>query len=412
MKKYIDEIKDILSVYSHSTNIACRAMKVKEMELIDCPDYNTTAEFCRLVHSSGGAKDECLKSYLYGGRQAEKLGEVYIYFCPYGLVNWVVPLLLNNKMEYFIIGGPTLIHPVDGLLLEDIFKQNPSLKDKAGLVREKLNKLLYVDPVRTRYLAELLMRLSKSQQDFTILEEKKKKNTMSMHFAETIHELKDENKLDKKRYPIEKENDLILKVKSGDREGARFILNQLLGHIYFNNGNNFTIVRAKTIELMALLARAAIEIGADLEIIFGLEYILYEKLNEVRDINELSEWLAEILDRFIEATFVINNVKNKDIIYRAVNYIRNNYYNKKITLNDVAEEIGLSPSYFSKLFKEELNLSYTEYLNKVRIAASKELLREDHPLAEIAQSVGFNDQSYFSKVFKRIEGIPPGKWRE
>jgi len=201
-------------------------------------------------------------------------------------------------------------------------------------------------------------------------------------------------------------------VKSGYSKESRRILNQLLGYIYFNNGNNFTILKMRTIELMALLARAAIEVGADLEIIFGLKYMLYEKLSKVNDINDLSECLTKILDRFIESTFIIKNAQNRDIIYKAVSFIKNNFHNKNISLNDVANEIGLSTSYFSKLFKEELGLSYIDYLNKVRIDASKELLKRDYSLAEIAQRVGFSDQSYFSKVFKKIEGISPGRWRK
>lgn len=411
--KDIEQIREILNVYYHSTGITCRAIKTKDMMMIDCPDQTRIPSFCNLVHSCEKGKDDCYKSYLYGGRQAEKLGEYYIYFCPYGLINWAVPIIKNKQMEYFAVGGPTLMHPVDDLLLENIYKYNPSLKENSNDIKKALNKLPYVDPVRTRYLADLLMRIIKSNEDSNSFQEKKKNNSVGAHLAETIHDLKVKSSFRKVNnlYPIEKENELISRVKSGDNDGARLILNQILGHIYFNNGNKFDIVKAKSIELMAVLSRAAIEIGADLEIIFGLEYMLYEDLNDVKDINELSEGLTKILDRFIEATFIISNVKNNDIIYKAMNYIRNSYFNKNITLNHVADEVGLSTSYFSKLFKDKLGMSYTDYLNKVRIAASKELLKKDIPIIEIAQTVGFNDQSYFSKVFKKVEGVSPGNYK-
>lgn len=198
-------------------------------------------------------------------------------------------------------------------------------------------------------------------------------------------------------------------VKTADKEGAARILNKLLGHVYFSN-KDFSIVKARTIELLGVLSRAAIEVGADLEIIFGLKYMLYDKLTQVEDINELSEYLSRILERFIESTFIIRKAKNSDIIYKAMNYIRRNYDKSNMSLSEVAEEIGLSVSYFSKLFKEETGLSYSEYLNKVRIAASRELLKKGIPIVEVAHKVGFSDQSYFSRVFKKMEGVSPGKY--
>ena len=56
-------------------------------------------------------------------------------------------------------------------------------------------------------------------------------------------------------------------------------------------------------------------------------------------------------------------------------------------------------------------MSYTDYLNRVRIESAKLLMKEDLTLAEISQRAGFNDQSYFSKVFRKLEGQSPLKWR-
>lgn len=173
--KDIKQIKEILSVYYYSTGINCLAIKIKDMTIIDCPDCDQTSAFCQLVHDCDKGKDDCYKSYLYGGRQAEKLGEYYIYFCPYGLINWAVPIIKNKEMEYFAVGGPTLMHPVDDLLLENIYKYNPSLKENSNDIKKALNKLPYVDPVRTRYLADLLMRITKSNENPINFEEKEEK---------------------------------------------------------------------------------------------------------------------------------------------------------------------------------------------------------------------------------------------
>ncbi|ACL70286.1 PocR ligand-binding domain-containing protein [Halothermothrix orenii] len=411
-EKIKDKLKKVINIYSYATGIGCRIISTEDMKEVFQPPLSRPS-FCKMVHSCSRCDDDCKQSYIYGGLQAEKLGEPYIYFCPYGLVNWAVPLFGEKKMEYFFTGGPVLLHPVDDLLIEDILNQNPLLGSSYRELREHLNKLIQVDTVRARYLSELLMELSKN----VMLERgyrqnrKREYNSINARIAEKIHELKQGKDDEGTLYPIEKEQELIKKVKLGDKQGARAILNDILGFVYFQSGNKLDIIKAKAIELMVVLARAAIEVGADLEVIFGLENTYFNKIDNIEDVNRLSEILVRVLDRFIECIFSIKNVRKKDLMYKAMNYIRDNYAHKSISLNEVADEVGLSAAYFSKLFKEELGLTYTEYLNKVRIEASKELLKQGCSLASIAQTVGFNDQSYFSKVFKKMEGLSPGKWR-
>ena len=79
----------------------------------------------------------------------------------------------------------------------------------------------------------------------------------------------------------------------------------------------------------------------------------------------------------------------------------------------MARRVYLSPAYFSRVFKEETGEAFTAYLNRVRIDRSKELLRHKSiRLTDIALLVGFEDQSYYSKLFKKLEGISPLRFRE
>ncbi len=404
-----DRLNNLAKTYSISTNINTKVFDVNGEKISFF--LKTPCLFCKLIHKFEQSQENCRKSYLYGGYQAEKLGEPYIYFCPYGLVNWAVPVLEEDDLIYILVGGPVLMHEADDLLIEDIIQQIPLMKTKSNELKNSLSELNVVEPVRVRHLADLLMLVAKNLMDENErLQERKRINGISARIAETIHRLKENDLEEETIYPIEKEDTLISRVKVGDKQGARETLNEILGFVYFQSGNKFFLVKSKAIELMVVLARAAIEVGADLEIIFGLEYTYLERINSVKDIEELSGLLTKVLDRFVDCTFSIKNVKNKDIIYRAMNFIRENY-DQNISLDDVASEVHLSSSYFSKLFKDEMNISYTDYLNRVRIEAGKQLLKENHSLADIAQITGFSDQSYFSKVFKKIEGISPGKWR-
>lgn len=415
------KLKKIIKDYISSTKISCKACKVDGLEIKKCIGCSELNQFCKLVHKFDPKEnynqkfctETCRNSCLYGGLQAEKLGAEYIHFCPYGLVKWTVPIFREGEMKYFLSGGPVLMHAVDDLLIEDIVNQNPLLAPEINQIKQSLSRFEVVETDRVRHLARLLVRLAKNimtRENIDKLKKRQKINRTNEEMAEKIHELK-QGTGEKSCYPLDKEKKLISKVKLGDREGARKLLNEILGFIYFKCSGEFEMIKLRIIELIGVLARTAVNVGADLEIIFGLEYEYLEKVNEVREIEKLSNWVTKIVERFIECTLSIKDVKNKDLIHKAMDYIRNNYA-QDINLKEVAFEVGLSSSYFSKLFKEEVGMTYTDYLNKVRIEKGKQLLDQGHSLADTAYQVGFNDQSYFSKVFKKVEQVAPGQWKE
>lgn len=103
--------------------------------------------------------------------------------------------------------------------------------------------------------------------------------------------------------------------------------------------------------------------------------------------------------------------KNMEIMKNAIHFITENYA-YRITLPDVASEAHLNPAYFSSLFKQSTGISFKEYLNLVRIEESKRLLiTTEFSIIDIAIGIGFEDQSYFSKVFKKYTGVTPKQFR-
>ena len=84
---------------------------------------------------------------------------------------------------------------------------------------------------------------------------------------------------------------------------------------------------------------------------------------------------------------------------------------EKLTLQNLASHFKVSTSYLSKLFKKELDMCFSDYINKFRIGKSLELIRSRQmSLSEIATAVGFKDQSYFTKQFKKEIGESPKKY--
>ncbi len=106
------------------------------------------------------------------------------------------------------------------------------------------------------------------------------------------------------------------------------------------------------------------------------------------------------------------NPNNGYIISKAQLFIKTNY-GRDIRLNDVARAVYLSPNYFSSLFNKMAGCTFSSYLVKKRIEASRPLLSvTETPIKEIVARVGFNDYNYFNKTFKRLMEITPGQYRK
>ncbi|GGM24222.1 hypothetical protein GCM10011351_07490 [Paraliobacillus quinghaiensis] len=104
--------------------------------------------------------------------------------------------------------------------------------------------------------------------------------------------------------------------------------------------------------------------------------------------------------------------KEKSSVQLIEEYIKNNFQ-KDITLSDIAERFYLSREYISRKFKKQFNKTITDYITQLRIEKSKELLKNPHlKVYEVGSSVGYKNDKYFIKVFKKIEGITPREYAD
>lgn len=130
-----------------------------------------------------------------------------------------------------------------------------------------------------------------------------------------------------------------------------------------------------------------------------------EKPNPVKIRLYALELLFNLCENFSYETFQSTETGFDDM-KSAIDYINRNYQ-RKITLDEIAEQSNLSKYYFTKKFKETTGKTFNEFLNGVRCKKAKEILKCGKSVNEACFSSGFNDPAYFSRVFKKIIGIPP-----
>ena len=99
-------------------------------------------------------------------------------------------------------------------------------------------------------------------------------------------------------------------------------------------------------------------------------------------------------------------------VRKAIEYLQVNYP-EKISQSELATSLGISTAYFSQAFHQITGTSFSEYLLKVRIMSAVKLLGQHNvPVSSVCFEVGFNDHSYFSRVFKRIVGLSPSEYKK
>lgn len=110
----------------------------------------------------------------------------------------------------------------------------------------------------------------------------------------------------------------------------------------------------------------------------------------------------------------IKKGQNTGNISHIINYIKDNYSDPNLSLQRVADEFHVSPSYLSRIINQKIGISFIEYLTEIRLNKAIELLSVDNDdvyIYEIAKSVGYNSQHYFSRIFKSKTGFSPLEYK-
>lgn len=126
----------------------------------------------------------------------------------------------------------------------------------------------------------------------------------------------------------------------------------------------------------------------------------------------LAEHITRILQTAVRFRDGEGETHCRGVLRRAMAYIGLHFAGEKLSLNQVAEAVGLSPNYLSALFRQEMDCTFVEYVTAKRMELARELLRTTHLRSgEVARAVGYRDPRYFSSLFKKTQGVTPREYR-
>ena len=211
--------------------------------------------------------------------------------------------------------------------------------------------------------------------------------------------------------PLDQERLLLASLRRGDGAEARSIVHKLLNSITTTDSNNIGQLKLKAIELAAMLSRSGSNTENSQELVEENNRHLI-RIKGLETAEEVINYTSMAVERMSGKIFTFQGLRHASVLRKAERFIRTNY-TRKISLQEIADASGLSAPYLSTVFKEEMGENLSSYLNRIRVEKACAMLRETaDSIREISVACGFEDQSWFSKIFKMYIGLSPWKYRK
>jgi Response regulator containing CheY-like receiver domain and AraC-type DNA-binding domain len=214
--------------------------------------------------------------------------------------------------------------------------------------------------------------------------------------------------LDNKSYPINLEKQVINTIESGSKEEIEKNFNAFFKTIIEKDTNKKHLLKVCRTFLFSIYHFVVENNGDGNEIMKEID-----ELSEATRCSTIDQLNSEVYKIVLLAYEKLNHNKiGNKFVQNAMDYINDNY-DKNIDLETVAKNIYISPSYVSSLFKQVLGINFVDYLHKFRLKKACSLLKDNKLKAyEVAYMVGYNDDKYFSQIFKKYLGLTPSQYRD
>ncbi len=210
---------------------------------------------------------------------------------------------------------------------------------------------------------------------------------------------------------VKGESELTTAIKFGSREQIEKVLRELEARME-DAKVHVGQYQVYMLTVVNCLIRLMQQYDLNMEEMFDSEERYTDIMRGVCRRETFADELIPVACRMNEALNRERDNTTKKVILEAKAYIQENYADPELSVDMLCRHLHMSPAYFSTVFKRETGQTYINYLTEVRLQKAEELLKNtDDKTYKIAEKVGYQEQNYFSYVFKKRFGISPTKYR-
>ena len=401
----LNKLEETMTAFSEFTGVPVTFFDIKGEPVWE---RRGSDKLCNLFEMYRDQHSPCRQALLSATKISNQLGDPYVFVCKAGFVNISMPLLVMGKAFGHFVAGPMAMGVMQESLLTNIFSLTKVKEQDIPKLMVFVRGMKDYTPKEVSHLSILfgsnVISSIRQNAEYTRVSDR---NAEQQRIGERIRLRKLDRDPKSKDLQLTRahnlENQLVNLVEAGEAEKASGAAKELVEELTLAEAGDLSAVKIKILSICTVLARLMEEDSYIYEI---------DALGEASGIDELSQLTSAFVEKIADSFAGSTYGGNSQLIRNALEYIHRNY-DKKVSLTGVAEILHINPSYLSMLFKQEVGLAFTDYVNNFRVVKSRDLLsRTNLSLGEIAARTGFEDQSYFSKTFKRFNDTTPMAFRK
>jgi AraC-like DNA-binding protein/ligand-binding sensor protein len=354
--------------------------------------------FCQAAGKLAPNEFPCTAMHLESVQEARKLGGSCVYTCSLGLYFWTSPFFSGERFAGALMSSGGVVVNSKQTMLDRIFNTY-----KGEISRAEISQYLDSIPERNNEDINALVQM--------MLLCAGRISSRDSNLNDLPGDDNLQGSLDFQPVFLEQERSLIASLRRGDNVEAGNIMRSLLSDLDTAVNGNLDNFKLKIMELVVMLSRTGANSKSNEELVEANNRFL-KRIENSKTIEEVSGNIRLIMEQMAGKIFSFQGVRHASALRKAERFIWENY-SRKISLKEIADVSGLSAPYFSTIFKDEMGENLSNYLNRLRVEKASSMLKEtDSSISGISVACGFEDQSWFSKVFKCYTGFSPSKYRE
>ncbi|MGI6331852.1 MAG: response regulator transcription factor [Zhaonellaceae bacterium] len=314
---------------------------------------------------------------------------------------------LHSKLQPDIVFMDIRMPGIDGLsATKSIKTSNPNVKI---LILTAYDDFNYAKQAIHLGVDEYLLKPAQPKDIFEALSSITKSSYSQLNNFNGFFSKIDSNDFISANYPLELEKEIITALEKKDYKLFNNATDKLIQEL-FANCRNIGTVKMRIYELVIIISRVLNNTGYNPAEVQNFKLTKFREMENLNSLEVFKEYLNQFKDDLLKLVNLseLSSAEYSDLIISFIN----THKADNISLSEISSYFHFSPCHISRLIRKKTGLTFPQYLNKIRLAEAKELLRNsDLDINVIASSVGYNEVSHFNRIFKKTLGLSPSKYR-